>query len=203
MGDGDFTGQLGEIRSKLELLRRLAAENGSGVVIEDPATLEPVPELPAGVTEVFGMFRRIEGSYFRFVQPAEVSGPAAWAAREINPEDPMGNPLVIGYEIHSVPSFAADDIVGGDPIRMDAEDGGVYYLEPDDYVMLYENPDEDVEIEDFAGDIVTFFNEFVLGDKYPFLVETVLGSGARNDRDRNGEYTDTWMRLLVRAGLAA
>ncbi|HEX5598535.1 MAG TPA: hypothetical protein VFX61_21330 [Micromonosporaceae bacterium] len=201
--DGALVSSIGEIRAKIDLLRRLDAEHGFGVVIEEQATpLEHIPELPPGVTEVFGIFRRLAGSYFCFVQPTEIGSRTAWLNRTLNPGCPMGNPLTVGYERSSVP-VSATDVEGGDPIYLDVDDGGVYYIEPDDYIFLYENPAEDVEIEDFAADIATFFNEYVLGEKYPRLVEAVLGTEARNHRNREGEYTDSWMRLLVSGGLAS
>ncbi|PZF94781.1 hypothetical protein [Micromonospora deserti] len=196
----------GEIREKLALLRRVEAEHGFGVVIGEPAPLEPIPDLP-GVAETYSLFDRVEGDNFRFAQPAAIRSPAAWAARPVDPDDPMGSPLPIGHEVHSVPPGLRGEITGGAPIYLDVEDLDVYWMEPDDYVFQYEHPDSDVEFTVIAPGLATFFNEHVFGPGYPELVATVLGPGVRDRRIRTGrhagEYADSWRRLLVAAGLAS
>jgi len=204
----DASDRLARIRTRFELLKGLEAEHGHGVTLIDGAPLEPIPEVPEAVIEVFRIIRRIEGSHFRFAQPPEIATPAAFLARpEDNPNDPLGPALAIGCELHSIPPGLRDDIDGGEIIRLDLEDGDVYYIDPDDYVFLYEHPDEDVDIHVFAPDVITFFDEFVLGPRYPELVDTILGPGVRAQRVRKGrfqgQYEDTWLRLLVAAGLAS
>ncbi|OLT27846.1 hypothetical protein BJF79_42290 [Actinomadura sp. CNU-125] len=191
------------LRAKLDLVKRVEAEHGFGVEIGEPRVLEPIPELPAGVTEVFGLFSQLAGDYFNFVQPEEIAGPDEWRWRRGADGDcPLGHPLEIGYERYGLPRDLRDDIVGGAPIRMDMQDGSVYYVDPDDYIFFYKNPDvEEIESEDFASGIVEFFDSHVLGPGYPKLVEAVLGPRVVQERDRKGRPRDSWMRLLQAADL--
>lgn len=194
--DGEPTGRLAAIKAKLAVLRRIEAEHGFGVVIEEPATLERIPELPYGVVEVFSLFRRLEGAGFLIEQPVEINSRTAWITRRRDPREPLGNPLVIGN--------VSRRTYGG-PIRLDVEDGRVYFIDPDDHVSLYRHPDEHVDIEYFGADAVAFCDEYLLGEKYPLLVKTVFGVDVGTERVRKGrhkgELADTWMRLLVIAGL--
>ncbi|MEV4199395.1 hypothetical protein [Micromonospora globbae] len=198
---------LERIRTKFEQLKAAEAEHGFGVVLVDGAPLEPFPGVPEAAFDVFRIIGRIEGSHFRFAQPPELAGVAAFQAMPDNPNDPLGPALSIGQELHSVPKRLRGEIDGGEGISYDLEDGDVYHIDPDDYVFLYEHPDEDVDIHVFAPDIVTFFDEFVLGDKYPQVVDRILGPGVREQRVRKGrfqgQYEDTWLRLLAATGLAS
>ncbi|MEV4480902.1 hypothetical protein [Micromonospora coxensis] len=207
MTDDSTAARLDRIRARFAQLKQVEAEHQFGVTLVDGAPLEPIPGVPEAAVEVFRIVGRIEGSHFRFAQPPELAGPAAFEARpEENPHDPLGPALSIGCELHSIPPKLRGEIDGGEGISLDLEEGDVYHIDPDDYVFLYEHPDEDVDIHVFAPDIVTFFDEFVLGPKYPELVDTVLGPGVRAERVRKGrfqgQYQDTWLRLLVTAGLA-
>lgn len=189
---------LERIRSKLELITRVEAEHGFGVIIEGTTNPEPVPELPQGVTEVFGLFSRLGAGHFRFFQPDEIQDAAAWAARAVVPHCPLGTPLTIGCERHRAP----EDIECGSGIWLDVDDGDVYYCDIDDYIHLYKHPDETIDVLVFADDIVTFFDRFVLGPAYPQLGAAMIGPGLVTDRDRRGRYRDRWLRLLVESGLA-
>ncbi|WP_119730165.1 hypothetical protein [Thermomonospora amylolytica] len=191
--------RLSGIASKLDLLRRVEAEHGFGVVLEEPHELEPIPGLPEGVTEVFGLFHRLGGDYFRFRQPAEIAGPRAWAGRHVNPYCPLGNPLPIGCERHGAPA----DIECGSGIYLDLREGDVYFCDGDDYVFAYKNPVDVVETTELAPDIVTFFDTYVLGEGYPRLIASVIGAHAVNRRNRRGRHRDSWMRLLEKSGLAS
>ena len=64
---------LDELRDKVTLFRRLAAEQGFRVVIDDPLPLEPIPDGPPGAVDVFGLFSRVEGSFLRFQCPPEIT----------------------------------------------------------------------------------------------------------------------------------
>ncbi|KAB2343716.1 hypothetical protein [Actinomadura rudentiformis] len=193
---------LAEIRTKLEVVRRTEAEHGFGVILEEPRELEDIPELPDGVTEVFRLFYRLGGDYFCFRQPDAIQSPRTWAARRVEPGCPLGWPLEIGYERYGMPADVLEHIDGGAPIRLDLNDGTVYYVDPDDYIFFYKHVEvEEIDSEDFAGDIVTFFNHHVLGEGYPQLVEAVLGSRAVTEHDRRGRHRDRWMRLLAESGL--
>ncbi|MFC5751674.1 hypothetical protein [Actinomadura rugatobispora] len=189
-------GGLAEVEAKLELVRRVEAEHRFGVVIGEPRELEPIPGIPEGVIEVFSLFDRLRGDGFVFRRPAEIESPEAWEARDVNPHCPLGSPLVIGSEL------GGPDKVEAAPVNLDLDDGSVYYCDPDEYVFAYKNVEvEEVEIEEFAPGIVTFFDEFVLGERYPRLVEVVLGSAPVTRRDRKGRPRDAWMRLLLQSGL--
>ncbi|MFI6260972.1 hypothetical protein [Micromonospora sp. NPDC051006] len=201
----DDTAALARIERKLALLRGLAAEHDSGVVIGAPEPLPPLPDLP-GVTEVLSLFSWLEGDNFRFFPPTEVRSPAAWAADVVNPNDPMGSPLTLGAELRSIPPRLRAEIAGGGSIYLDRTDLDVYWMEPDDYVHQYKHPDEDVPFAVIAPDTATFFDQHVLGPGYPELVATVLGPGVRDERLRRGRnaggYADNWRRLLIDAGLS-
>lgn len=194
---------LARIAEKLELLTRVEAEHGFGVRIEGPAPLEPVADLP-GVAEVYSLFQCLEGDDFRFHAPKQILSPQAWAQYAVDPNDPMGSPLSVGYEMASVGRLRAD-IRGGDPIYLDTEDLDVYYMESTAYVHQYEHPDEDVEFTVIAPDLATFFDEYVLGPRYPELTTAVFGPAAGDLRLRKGrhagEYADNWHRMLIAAGL--
>lgn len=184
------TGALASLRAKMD---RLTALDVPGTTVERPtAPVADVPGLPAGVGEVYRIIGRLEGSYFRFPTPPSVVSESAWESRPVDDEDPMGNPVEIGFEILGAPPE-----IDGAPIRMDASDGGVYWLDPDDYMFLWENPDEDVAIEDFAPSLAEFFDAFVLGPRYPELVRTVLG----DDALKRAAASDAWTKLLTEAGL--
>ncbi|TNY34938.1 hypothetical protein [Thermomonospora catenispora] len=202
--DEERDGKLARIEEKLDLLKRVEAEHGFGVIIEEPRKLEPIPELPEGVTEVFSLFHRLGGDYFRFEQPPEITDRRSWADRPVNPHCPLGNPLSIGCERHGVPE---DIDAGNTDICLDLRDGDVYSYLPDDYVFAYKNGEEFIEVTELAPDIVTFFDVCVLGAGYPRLVESVIGGHAltlrrrRGRRARPGRHRDSWMSLLEASGL--
>jgi hypothetical protein len=206
--DEDRREALARIGSKLDLLRRVEAEHGFGVIIEGPGELEHIPELPEGVTEVFGLFSRLGGDYFRFAQPEAVGSRRAWADRHIDPYCPLGNPLSIGCERYGAP----EDIECGSGIYLDLKDGDVYFCDGDDYAFAYENPVDIVETTELAPDIITFFDFHVLGAGYPRLIESIIDAygitnrnprSRRSHRDRRGRHRDNWMRLLTESGLVA
>jgi hypothetical protein len=194
---------LGEIRDKLALLRRVEKDHGFGVVIEAPADpTEPIPGLPTGVADVYSLVGRLQGTYLRFVRPDAVAGPGAWAVREVVGDCPMGDPLTVGQELVST-ARSPEMSAYGERVVMDTDDGVVYFLESDAYMWLCRTPDAEIEFPELAPDIVTFFNDMVLGPGYPRLVDTVLGPRTRLRTNRKGRYADTWMRLLVSAGLVS
>ncbi|MEE6259670.1 hypothetical protein [Plantactinospora sonchi] len=209
MDEAGRAAALAEIRRKLALLKQVEAEHGFGVVIEEQtAPLEPIPELPAGVIEVYRVVRRLEGSYFRFRQPPEIASPAAFRDRELVPYDLLGHPLSIGWEIRDIPADLVAERDVGQPIYLDVDEGYVYHVNTDEYVLHVKGAyDGDIEVDEFAPDIVSFFDTCVLGPDYPDVVETVCGPFHRDHRVRKGrfkgQYTDTWLRLLVAAGLAS
>ncbi|MFG2086904.1 MULTISPECIES: hypothetical protein [unclassified Spirillospora] len=154
------------------------------------------------MTEVFRLFYRLGGNYICFKQPDEIRGPHEWALRRSNEHCPLGDPLEIGHERYGIPPDVLERIDGGAPIRLDLSNASVYYVDPDDYIFFYKNVEiEQIDSEDFADDIVAFFNHHVLGEGYPRLVEAVLGKGAATEHDRRGRHKDNWMRLLSASGL--
>lgn len=192
-------GDIARMREKLRLLAAAEAEQGFGAIIEPAAPLAPIAGVPAAVTEVFGLFERLGGDYFRFRRPAEVAGPQAWRARIVNPYCPLGNPLPIGCERHGAPA----DIECGSGIYLDLRQGDVYFCDGDDYVFAYKHVDvETVETTELAPDLRTFFDHHVLGPGYPRLIAAVLGERAVRGVDRRGRHRDSWMRLLEHTALA-
>ncbi|GIM97148.1 hypothetical protein [Paractinoplanes toevensis] len=196
------------LREKIDTLRAVEAERRFGNIIDPGTALEPIGGLPDGTTELFSLFTRLAGSYFYFKTPPQIRTPDAWQEHEPD-ESPLGDSLEIGYEILSVGGILPDDGPHDDervgaPIRMSTDDGHVYYLDPEDYIFLYKNPDAGgVDVETFAPDPITFFDQFVLGEQYTRLVEVVLSADAVNRRHRKtGEYSDSWRRLLIAAGLS-
>ncbi|QFG21467.1 hypothetical protein [Actinomadura sp. WMMB 499] len=190
------------LRAKLDLVRRVEDEHGFGVEIGAPGALEPIPELPDGVTEVFGLFSRLAGDYFNFVRPPEIAGPDAWRARRTDEDCPLGDPLAIGYERYGLPPDLRGDIPGGAPINLDLQNGSVYYCDPDEYIHAYKHVEvETIQTEEFAPGIVEFFDTFVLGPRYPELVAGAIGPNVVGERDRKGRPRDSWTRLLRAAGL--
>ena len=190
------------LRAKLDLVKRVEAEHGFGVDIGEPRVLEPIPEVPGEATEVFGLFSQLAGDYFNFVQPDVIAGPDAWRWRQTNENCPLGDPLGIGYERYGLPRDLRDDVPGGEQILLDLKDGSVFYCEIEHYIHAYKHVEvETLETEEFAPSIVEFFDEFVLGPKYPELVAGVLGPKTAEERDRKGRPRDSWMRLLAAAGL--
>ncbi|WP_141578664.1 hypothetical protein [Actinomadura sp. WMMA1423] len=197
--DGELGRRLAGIKTKLDLLKSVEAEHGYGAIIEESDELEPIPELPVGVTETFGLFRRLGGDYFRFHQPPAIVDRKAWGERHIDPYCPLGNPLSIGCERYGAPA----DIECGSGIYLDLKEGDVYFCDGDDYVFAYKHVDvETVETTELSPDIVTFFDFHVLGEGYPQLITAVLGPRAVDRRDRKGRHRDRWMRLLEKSGLA-
>jgi hypothetical protein len=190
---------LAAIGSKLELLKQVEAEHGFGAIIKEPRELAAIPSLPESTTDVFSLFHRLGGDYFRFQQSASIANPQAWADRPINPYCPLGNPLRIGGERYGAPA----DIECGSGIYLDLLEGDVYFCDGDDYVFAYKHTDvEIVETTELAPDILTFFDFHVLGEGYPQLIASVLGDHAVNSRKR-GRHRDSWMRLLEKSGLAS
>ncbi|XRQ06627.1 hypothetical protein ACN3XK_60520, partial [Actinomadura welshii] len=195
MDDGMRAG-LAEIEAKLELLRRTEAEHGFGVTIDAPGELEDIPALPEGVTEVYRLFSCLAGDYFCFRQPEVVQSPGAWKWRGTNRDCPLGDPLEIGWERYGVPAGLLGEIDGGVAVHLDLADGRVYHVDHDDYLAMYKHEVDEIDSAEFAGDIVAFFNRYVLGAGYPQLVEAVIGGHAVTEVDRQGRHRDCWMRLL-------
>ncbi|GAA1641837.1 hypothetical protein [Actinoplanes couchii] len=199
------------LQDKLETLRAVEAEHRFGAVLTPGADLTPIPELPAGTIEVFRLFGRLQGRNFLFKAPRSIRSPEAWAAR-LTDGFPHGEHLQIGAEIWTqpehLPGMTEEDEdgsgYGGAQILMSVEDGRVRYIDPDDYIELFSDHDDvDGLIRELAPDLVTFFDRFVLGERYPELVDLVLGEGTADDLHRKtGEYADPWRRLLIAADLA-
>ncbi|SNS10905.1 hypothetical protein [Actinoplanes regularis] len=201
---------IASLRDKLETLRVLEAERGFGNVVVPGAPLAPVDGLPPGTTEVFSLFARLEGVNFLFKPPWDLRTPEAWRSR-LTDDFPLGENLQVGAEIVSMPEHLPGDTeeiedrvgYGGASVMMRVADGHVIYIDPEDYIGAYDDPDPShTEIVIFAPDLATFFDEYVLGEKYPRLVDVVLGTGTADRRHpRTGEYVDSWRRLLIAAGL--
>ncbi|MGW0435423.1 hypothetical protein ACWDV4_23145 [Micromonospora sp. NPDC003197] len=204
MDDHHSPNRIDRIRATFAQLKAVEAEYDFGVRLVDGTPLESIPGIPEAAFEVFRIIGTIEGSYFRFEPPPALASAAAFHAKPHDPYDPMGPYLSIGCELFSLPEWLRGEL-RGEGIYLDLTDGDVYHFDPDEYVFCYEHPDEELEVKILAPDLVTFFDEFVLGPRYTELVDTILWPGARERRVRKGrfrgQYEDTWLRLLTTAGL--
>lgn len=191
--------RLDAIRRKLDHLRGLDDAQALDVSVASGESLAPVEGVPDDLTAVFGLFQTLQGSCLRFVRPERITSAQAWKHKEDDPGCPVGNPFAIGYKHLGMPDDIPD-FLGEPVIRVDREDGGVYYLNGDDYAFYYANPDQ-VETWEFEVGVLEFFDDFVLGARYPDLMEVVIGRELYDRRDRKGRYLDTWRILLERGAL--
>ncbi|KUL28541.1 hypothetical protein [Actinoplanes awajinensis] len=182
-----------ELREKVGLFRRLAAEHDLDVRIEDPVELPEIPGCPPGLRAAFSDFSLAEGTFFRFRVPPAILDARAWAERPILDYLPV-DPVTIGHELWRARAMGGDRILEGEGISVDPEQGDVYYADTDTWLRFSEGYDGDFEAEDLAPDVPTFFTEYVFGPRYPELVTLVLGAGAP-------EHRDSWLRLLRTAGV--
>jgi hypothetical protein len=195
----DNANRLERIRSKLELLRGLPEAQRPGVMVGAGEPLSAIVGVRAEITAVFSLFTVLQGSCLRFLRPESITSPHAWDEREERPDCPLDNPFDIGFFHLNMP----DDIPGfqGEPmIRVDRTDGGVYYLNGDDYAFYYANDVEEIDTREFEVDTAEFFDEFVLGKRYNELTDVVMGEAALRT-DRKGRYIDSWRALLEQGGL--
>jgi hypothetical protein len=187
------------IRSKLELLRGLPAAQRLGVIVGTGEPLPAIDGVRAEITDVLSLFTVLRGSCLQFVRPKSITSTQAWEEREELLGCPLDNPFDIGFFHLNMP----DDIPGfqGEPvIRVDRTDGGVYYLNGDDYAFYYANDVDEIETHEFEVDTAVFFDEFVLGKRYNELTDVVMGEAAHR-RDRKHRYVDSWRTLLEQGGL--
>jgi hypothetical protein len=186
------------LRERLEMFRRLEAEHRFGVVIGDPVPLPRNPDLPAGLYDAFSLVGRVETGNFRFEPPPEVHTFDAWRDRRLGENCPPGSPPAIGHEIAR---FGDGDVVTGGEISLDVTDGSVYFIDGDSYAYYLTDGlgEEEIDVEELAPDLPTFFARYVFGPEYPDLVDLVCVYPAHRTRKRR--YVDPWMRLLVAAGL--
>jgi hypothetical protein len=193
------TDRLDSIYRKVEHLRGLGETPAVDVILAAGEPLTPIDGVLGEMTAVFSLFRLLEGSCLRFVRPESITSAQSWEARKDDPGCPVGNPFDIGFKHLGMPDDIPD-FLGEPVIRVDREDGGVYYLNGDDYAFYYANPDE-VETWEFDVGVIEFFDDFVLGARYPELMEVVIGKELYDRRDRKGRYVDTWRTLLERGAL--
>ena len=163
------------------------------------------PAARPGVLAAFGLFSRVEGTFFRFRTPPEILSVQAWDERPAFEHLPIDDPIGIGYEIWRSQDMGAGQILEGESITMDSAQGDVYYADADTWMRLDEAPDDEFELHELAADVPAFFNECVFGPRYPELVTLVLGGSAIEHRVRKGpdkgEPADSWLRLLRTAGI--
>lgn len=195
------------LAEKIEMLRAIEAERRFGNVITPGVRREPIPELPAGTIEVFGLYERLEGSHMLFKPHRYTRSPEAWRARGTD-EFPLGENLRVGAELYTMPEYLpgeTDDAAGygGASVSMWVDGGQIFYIDSENYIGAYDDPDpSDLPVVTFAPDLATFLDRYVLGPEYPRLVDTVIGPGTSQERHpKTGEPFDTWQRLLIAAGL--
>lgn len=191
--------RLDAIRRKLKHLRGLEEAQALDVIVAGGEPLVPIDGVFDDLTAVFSLFRLLQGSCLRFVRPESITSAEAWAERDEDPDCPLGKPFDIGYQHLGMPDDIPD-FLGEPVIRVDRQDGGVYYLNGDDYAFYYANPDQ-IETWEFDVGVLEFLDDFVLGTRYPELMEVVIGTELYDRRDRKGRYVDTWRTLLERGAL--
>jgi hypothetical protein len=196
---GERLARIDAIQRKLEHLRGLDDAQATDVILASGGPLAPIDGVLDDLTAVFSLFSVLQGSCLRFVRPESIVTPEAWAERRDDPGCPLGNPFDIGYKHLGMPNDIPD-FLGEPVIRVDREDGGVYYLNGDDYAFYYANPDQ-IETWEFDVGVIEFFDDFVLGARYPELMEVVIGKELYDRRDRKGRYVDTWRTLLEHGAL--
>lgn len=183
------------LRERVELLRRVAAEQAIPVVIGEPVPVPRDPALPAALHDVFDIVGTVDTGDLRFAPP--VAGPVDEQDAQ---ECPLGLPPAIG-EGYVVTGETADDVIAIGNISLDPFDGSVYYIDADSYwfYRIDGYAIEEIEVNEFAPDIVAFFTEYVFGPGYPVLADVVCN--CRPYQTRKHRYAAPWMRLLVEAGL--
>ncbi|GAA3241124.1 hypothetical protein ACFO1B_08180 [Dactylosporangium siamense] len=188
------------LRERVETFRRLAAEHAIPVVIGDPLPLPRNPALPSGLYDVFDVLGHVDTGDLRFGPPAEVHTLEAWQDRDVDEECPLGDPPSIG-EGYVVLGDAEDDDIGIGDLSLDVADGSVYFIDGDSYRFYrIDGADlDEIEVDEFAPDLPTFFTRYVFGPDYPRLASSVCN--LRVYQTHKHRYVAPWMRLLVAAGL--
>ncbi|MFI5911813.1 hypothetical protein [Dactylosporangium sp. NPDC051541] len=188
------------LEERIETFRLFAAEQAIPVVIGEPMPLPRNPALPSGLYEVFDLVGHVDTGDLRFQPPSEVYTLEAWRDREVDEECPLGGPPAIGEGYVVIGDTEADNIAIGD-LRLDVTDGSVYYIDGDSYRFYQIDGWEidDIEVDEFAPDVPSFFEHYVFGPGYPRLAAIVCNS--RPYSTHKHRYTSPWMRLLVAAGL--
>jgi hypothetical protein len=193
--------QIEVLRERVEAFRRLAAEHAVPVVVGDPMPLPRNPAIPAGLYDVFDVVGTVDTGDLRFAPPPEVRTVRAWRDRVVDSECPLGDPPAIGEGYVVLGEAEGENIaIGG--LSLDLTDGSVYYIDGDSYrFYCIDGADlDEIEVEEFAPDLPTFFTRYVFGPGYPHLASTVCN--LRPYRTRKHRYVAPWMRLLVAAGLS-
>ncbi|GAA3289080.1 hypothetical protein Dvina_36815 [Dactylosporangium vinaceum] len=189
-----------ELRERVETFRRLAAEHVIPVVIGDPDPLPRNPELPPGLYDVFDIVGHVDTGDLRFAPPAEARSPAAWRDREIDEDSPLGDMPSIGEGYVLTGDRPEDNIAIGD-LTVDVTDGSVYYIDGDSYRFYCIDGYglDEIEVDEFAPDVPSFFTHYVFGPGYPRLAAIVCN--VRPYQTHKRRYIAPWMRLLAAAGL--
>ncbi|MDG6109838.1 hypothetical protein Daura_17615 [Dactylosporangium aurantiacum] len=185
------------LRERAGTFRRLAAEYAIPVVIGDPVPLPRNPALPVGLYDVFDVVGTVDTGDLRFAPPEEVRTLEAWRDRVVDEECPLGDPPAVGegYVVSGDATIAVGDV------SLDVTDGSVYCIDGDSYRFYCIDGAglDEIEVDEFAPDLPTFFTRYVFGPGYPHLAATVCG--LRPYRTRKHRYVAPWMRLLVAAGV--
>ncbi|MEN3614798.1 hypothetical protein AAH979_35345 [Plantactinospora sp. ZYX-F-223] len=188
------------LQERIATFRRLEAEHRFGVVIDARVPLPRIPELPAGLYDVFDLVGRVETGVFRFEPPPVVRTVETWSARP--PTDAgiwVEHALPIGREVVWMDD---DNPVTGGQVDIDVVDGSVFHLDGDDFAdYCHRGGEGRLDCTKLAPDLPTFFARYVFGPEYPDLVGLICRFPAYRTRRRR--YADPWMRLLVAAGLVA
>ncbi|MEU0559548.1 hypothetical protein [Dactylosporangium sp. NPDC006015] len=180
------------LRERVGTFRRLAVEHGIPVVIGAPEPLPRNPGLPGGLYDVFDLVGSVDTGDLRFAPPAEVRTVEAWWDRVVDEECPLGGPPAIG-EGYVVTGDTEDDVIVIGDLSLDVADGSVYYIDGDSYRFYCIDGAglEEIEVDEFAPDLPTFFTRYVFGPGYPRLAATVCN--LRAYQTRKHRYVAPWM----------
>jgi hypothetical protein len=189
------------VAEKARTLCATAERVGADAVVLDfePAPVALAP-LSGGATEVFGSIRSIGANLLRFNRPDVIASRERLEARPRRDGDPFADAAVFGVLRFALPEYI-EYAQWEDVIHMDLLDGSVFYCDSDDYVFYYENPGETPEFERLAASVAEFFDEFVLGSRYPDLVSLAVGEERRLVLDTPAAVPDHWLELLREAGI--
>lgn len=196
-----MTDRLRSIVEKAAALRPLTPPAESEVVVDMTPPEWPLPPLPGGITEVFSEVHRLGGNILRFERPSVFESPAQWEHRHRAEGDALADTVVIGSERFALPEFI-EYAQWSDAVRVDLSSGAVFHCSGDDHAFYYENPEVEPELDWIADSVFEFFDEWVLGARYPDLVRTVVGEEHQLVLGHPETLPDHWLGLLRNAGVA-
>src|SRR5690606_1390371 len=133
-------------------------------------------------------------------RPEVLESPSRWEHRPRAEVGDLADTAVFGSERFALPEFI-EYAQWSDALRVDLRSGAVVHCSGDDYAFYYENPEVEPEFERIAESVDEFFDEWVLGPRYPELVRIVVGDEHRLILGEPEILPDHWLGLLRGAGI--